>query len=43
VQVKKENRKTYFQSIGIDTIEIKTNKSLADPIIRYFKLREKKH
>jgi uncharacterized protein (DUF58 family) len=43
VQVKKENRKTYFQSIGIDTIEIKTNKSLTDPIIRYFKLREKKH
>jgi uncharacterized protein (DUF58 family) len=43
VQDKKEKRKTYFQSIGIDTIEIKTNKSLADPIIRYFKLREKKH
>jgi hypothetical protein len=43
MQVKKENRRTYFQSIGIDTIEIKTNKSLADPIIRYFKLREKKH
>ena len=43
MQVKKENQRTYFQSIGIDTIEIKTNKSLADPIIRYFKLREKKH
>lgn len=43
VQEKKEKRKTYFQSIGIDTIEIHTDQSLTDPIIRYFKLREKKH
>ena len=43
VQDKKGKRKKYFQSIGIDTIEINTNKPLTDPIIRYFKLREKKH
>ncbi|MBT5763270.1 MAG: DUF58 domain-containing protein, partial [Nitrospina sp.] len=30
-------------SIGIDTIEIHTNRSLTEPIIRYFKMREKKH
>ena len=41
-QVRQE-RKRYFNSIGIDSIEIYTNKSLTDPIIRYFKLREKKH
>jgi uncharacterized protein (DUF58 family) len=42
-QQKREKRKTYFSSIGIDTIEIHTNRSLTDPIIRYFKMREKKH
>ncbi len=42
-QQKREQRKTYFSSIGIDTIEIHTNRSLTDPIIRYFKMREKKH
>ena len=40
---KKQDRKKFFNSIGIDTIEIFTNKSLTDPIIKYFKLREKKH
>jgi uncharacterized protein (DUF58 family) len=43
IQEQREKRKTYFQSIGIDTIEIHTDRSLTDPIIRYFKLREKKH
>jgi uncharacterized protein (DUF58 family) len=42
-QQKRAERKTYFSSIGIDTIEIHTNRSLTDPIIRYFKMREKKH
>ena len=42
-QEKREKRKTYFHSIGIDTIEIHTNRSLTEPIIRYFKMREKKH
>jgi uncharacterized protein (DUF58 family) len=42
-QQKRAKRKTYFSSIGIDTIEIHTNRSLTDPIIRYFKMREKKH
>ncbi len=40
---KRQERKTFFSSIGIDTIEIFTNKSLTDPIIKYFKFREKKH
>jgi len=40
---KKQDRKKLFNSIGIDTIEIFTNKSLTDPIIKYFKFREKKH
>ena len=40
---KKQDRKQLFNSIGIDTIEIFTNKSLTDPIIKYFKFREKKH
>ena len=40
---KKQDRKNFFNSIGIDTIEIFTNKSLTDPIIKYFKFREKKH
>tara|TARA_Y100001936_G_C16083865_1_gene680045 strand:+ start:1842 stop:2792 length:951 start_codon:yes stop_codon:yes gene_type:complete len=39
----RQDRKRYFNSIGIDSIEIHTNKSLTDPIIKYFKLREKKH
>lgn len=42
-QEKRDKRKKYFHSIGIDTIEIQTNRSLTEPIIRYFKMREKKH
>ncbi len=42
-QEKMGKRKNYFHSIGIDTIEIQTNRSLTEPIIRYFKMREKKH
>jgi uncharacterized protein (DUF58 family) len=40
---KRQERKTFFSSIGIDTIEIFTHKSLTDPITKYFKFREKKH
>jgi len=40
---KRQDRKMFFSSIGIDTIEVFTNKPLTDPIIKYFKLREKKH
>ncbi len=42
-QKKIEKRKKYFHSIGIDTIEIYTDRPLTEPIIHYFKLREKKH
>jgi uncharacterized protein (DUF58 family) len=42
-QDKREQRIKFFHSLGIDTIELHTNRSLTKPIIRYFKLREKKH
>ena len=42
-QQTRDERKRYFSSIGIDTLEIHTNRSLTEPIIRYFKMREKKH
>jgi len=35
--------KKLFRSIGVDTIEIDTDGSLVQPIIRYFKIREKRH
>ena len=35
--------KKLFRSIGVDTIEIDTDGSLLEPIIRYFKIREKRH
>jgi len=35
--------KKLFRSIGVDTIEIDTDGSLVEPIIRYFKIREKRN
>jgi len=35
--------KKLFRSMGVDTIEIDTDGSLVEPIIRYFKIREKRH
>jgi len=45
LQNKKEisDRKKLFLSFGVDTIDIRTDQSLVEPIIRYFKMREKKH
>jgi uncharacterized protein (DUF58 family) len=40
---KRDNRKKIFHSMGVDTIEINTRDSLVEPIIRYFKIREKRH
>jgi uncharacterized protein (DUF58 family) len=37
------NRKKLFLTFGVDTIDVRTDKSLVEPIIRYFKMREKKH
>ena len=42
-QIRRENLKKYFHSMGVDTIEIETDGSLVEPIIRYFKMREKRH
>ncbi|OGW14726.1 MAG: hypothetical protein A3K09_07100 [Nitrospinae bacterium RIFCSPLOWO2_12_FULL_47_7] len=35
-------QKRLFHSMGIDVIEIQTDRSLVNPIIQYFKIREKK-
>ena len=35
--------KKLFRSMGVDTIEIDTSGSLVEPIIKYFKIREKRH
>ena len=40
---KRDNRKKLFHSIGVDTIEVDTGGSLVEPIIQYFKIREKRH
>ena len=42
-QKRREKLKKSFNSMGVDTIEIETDGSLAKPIIRYFKMREKRH
>lgn len=42
-QEEQARRKKKFRSIGIDSIEIMTDQPLLDPIIRFFKMREKKH
>jgi len=42
-QEKGDKFKKLFRSIGVDTIEIDTDGSLVEPIIRYFKIREKRH
>jgi len=40
---RREKLKKSFYSVGVDTIVIETDRSLVEPIMRYFKLREKKH
>ena len=40
---RRKNLKKKLHSIGVDTINIDTGKSLTDPIIKYFKIREKRH
>ena len=42
-QEKRNKFKKLFRSIGVDTIEIDTDGSLLEPIITYFKIREKRH
>ena len=40
---KRSKIKKLFRSIGVDTIEIDTDGSLVEPIIRYFKIRDKRN
>jgi uncharacterized protein (DUF58 family) len=35
-------RNRFFQSIGVDTIDIRTDQSYADPLMRFFKMRARK-
>jgi len=39
----REQLKRLLHSIDVDTIEIRTDSSLVEPIARYFKIREKRH
>ncbi|MFQ5449052.1 MAG: DUF58 domain-containing protein [Nitrospinaceae bacterium] len=43
VQKNIREMKSLFNSAGIDIIEVRTDHSLVEPLIRYFKIREKKH
>lgn len=42
-QEEQANRIKFFKSIGIDVVEILTDQPLIEPIIRFFKMRERKH
>lgn len=38
-----QDRKKQFHTNGVDIIEVRTNQSLTQPLIRFFKMREKRH
>lgn len=38
-----QDRKKQFHANGVDIIEIRTDQSLTQPLIRFFKMREKRH
>ncbi len=38
-----QERKKQFHANGVDIIEIRTDQSLTQPLIRFFKMREKRH
>lgn len=40
---KRQDRKKQFHANGVDIIEIRTDQSLTQPLIRFFKMREKRH
>ena len=39
----RQERKKQFHANGVDIIEIRTDQSLTQPLIRFFKMREKRH
>jgi len=39
----RQERKKQFHAIGVDTIDIRTDRSVTQPLIQFFKMREKKH
>jgi len=38
-----QDRKKQFHANGVDIIEVRTDQSLTQPLIRFFKMREKRH
>lgn len=38
-----QKRRDLFKSMNVDLIEIRTDKSYVDPILKFFKMREKRH
>jgi hypothetical protein len=38
-----QDRKKQFHGNGVDIIEVRTDQSLTQPLIRFFKMREKRH
>lgn len=43
VKQQKQERTKLFRSMGVDTIEILTNKNYVEPIIHFFRIREKRY
>jgi len=39
----RQDRKKQFHTNGVDIIEVRTDQSLTQPLIRFFKMREKRH
>jgi uncharacterized protein (DUF58 family) len=39
----RQDRKKQFHANGVDIIEVRTDQSLTQPLIRFFKMREKRH
>ncbi len=36
-------RKELFRSMGVDLVEVRTDQSYVDPLLRFFRMREKRH
>lgn len=41
-QAERENREKYFKSIGVDNINIYTDRSYVEPIVKFFKMRSRR-
>ncbi|MFC2089090.1 DUF58 domain-containing protein, partial [Calditrichota bacterium] len=41
-KIERENREKYFKSIGVDNINIYTDRSYVEPIVKFFKMRSRR-